>query len=208
MGAQVIDPQILKDPRVKMAFIVIGVAILLYLLTGSWLSNIRSSDKTIQNNFASLKQNCEQRIQIIPQFIQLFTYYAPQAQDLKNQLQQVYTKTSSTPINENILTDQQSMQAFISSQMEVAAALSLMMVQAKNYPTLAQNRQYSMLVMQLLSLEQQIEYMTVLVNQSIIIHNNLLTGFPKNWLNSLFVGEKERLLVEVPTFKQQQNKPS
>lgn len=202
------DPLILKDPRVKMALIVVGVAILLYLLTGSWLNNIRSSDNTIQNNFASLKQNCEQRIQIIPQFVQLINAYAPQAQDLKNQLQQVYSKVSSTPISVDMLTNQELMQTFVSNQMEITAALSLTLVHAQNYPTLEQNRQFSLLKMQLLSIDQQIDYMAVLLNQSIIIHNNLLMGFPKSWLNSLFLGEKERLLVEVATLKQEQKKGS
>ena len=191
------DPQlILKDPKVKVSLIVVGVAILLYLLTGSWLNNIHNSQKTVHNNFLSLKQNCEQRLAMIPQFVQLIRALAPSAQALEQQLIQAYILASKYPIDEGILTDATLMQTFVSNQMQIANALALMAAQANNYPALADNRQFVMLRMQLQSLDQQIQYMSVLLNQSILIYNSSLTGFPKAWLNSLFLGEKEMQLVQ------------
>ena len=192
------DLHILKEPKVKATLIALGVVVALYLLTGGWLNNIRTTSTTIHNNFVSLKDNCEHRVALIPQFIQLLQYFAPGSHDLQQQLNIVY-QAAKEPISESILTDKAGLQAFIAHQREVTQILSYMVLQANNTPSIAQNRQYLMLRMQLMSFDQQIDYAVVLLNQNIITFNSLITGFPKEWLNALFVGEKPKQLVQVTT---------
>ncbi len=201
------NPQlILKDPKVKLALIVVGVALALYLLTGSWLNNINNAQKTVHNNFLSLKQNCEHRLAMIPQFVQLFQTLSPDAHAPVQQLTQTYMLASKFTIDENILTNAELMQAFIQIQRQIGNSFALMAQQTKNYPAIEDNRQYIMLRMQLQSLDQQIQYMSVLLNQSILIHNSLLSGFPKAWLNSFFIGEKPLQLIQASALPNDQAK--
>ncbi len=195
------DKTFLKDRKVKIALTAIGVLILIYLLTGSWVSNIRHTEKVINSNWVSLKQIYEQRLQLLPQFAQIIQYYAPQAQDLQQTLVKAYERARQVPISDKILTDQTLMQEVMARQMEVANALAAMAMQVNQYPTVVQNRQFLMLNMQLQALEQQIEYFAAILNQNVMIYNGFLIGFPKNWLNSMFLKAKQMQVLPIPTVK-------
>ncbi len=202
-GIQVTPSLLLKNPKIKMALFVIGGCILAYLLAGSWLNNIRTTEKTIHNQWVSLKQNCERRVQLLPQFVQLIQVYVPQAQDLQQVLTKTFQNVSQYALSEKILTDEGAMQEFIVNQTEVTKALSFMEIQSRNYPVLAQNRQFLMLKMELQSLEQQIEYTVVILNQNINIYNSFLEGIPQNWVNALFLRAKPKQLLQLAAVKKQ-----
>ncbi len=195
---QVADWLFLKNPKVKMTLVGLGIVLGLYLLTGSWLNNIHTATEAINSNFATLKESCERRVALIPLFIQLLQTNVSDSHDVQVQLDRVY-QAAKAPINESVLTDKALMETFVANQMAVTQSLSYLILQANNTPSLAQNRQYLILKMQLLSIEQQIDYSLVLLNQSIIIYNSLLTGFPKEWLNTLFLGSKPMIPFKVNT---------
>ncbi len=157
-----------------------------------------------QSIWVSLKQNCERRVQLLPQFVQLIQVYVPQAQELQQTLTKVYQSASQYQLSEKIFTDEEAMQEFIAKQTEVNNALTAMATQSRNYPVLAQNRQFLMLKMELQSLEQQIEYTVVILNQNINIYNSFLTGIPKNWANTLFLRADPKELLQVATVKKPQ----
>ncbi|MBS0288756.1 MAG: LemA family protein [Proteobacteria bacterium] len=193
--------ELMKDPRAKIALVVAGVALVIYLLTGSWLNYIQTTDKTIQSNWLSLKQNYERRVQLVPKFVQLIQYFSPQALELQQELSKTYESVTQAPLTDKILTDQALMQDVMVRQIGLANALAFMEMQVKQYPAVAQNREFLMLNMELLALDQQIEYTSALLNQNVMIYNSFLTGFPKNWLNVMFLKEKEKQVLPIATMR-------
>lgn len=196
MEAPVENLVFLKNPKAKIGLIAAAIVIGIYLLTGSWLNSINTYEQTINTNFVSLKENCDRRTALIPRFIELLQYFAPNSQDIQRQMNQVYQQAK-TPTEMSILTNKEQMQAFLSRQTQVTQVLNYMVTQADNTPAISQNRQFLLLKMQLLSLEQQINYTVVILNQSIIIYNSFLTGFPKEWLNTLFLGHQQKELIQI-----------
>ena len=87
---QVADWLFLKNPKVKMTLVGLGIVLGLYLLTGSWLNNIHTATEAINSNFATLKESCERRVALIPLFIQLLQTNVSDSHDVQVQLDRVY----------------------------------------------------------------------------------------------------------------------
>ncbi len=194
-------PPILKSPKAKLALIVIGLLVLFYLLIGSWINSIHVANKNIDNYFTSVSENATRRVELIPQFAKLVQDNAPQAKEILEELNKAY-QVAKGPIDKSILTNQEALQAFTAKQNAVTQILKYLIVQAQHFPAIGENRQFIILKMQLLSFDQQIDYLTTLLNREILLFNTHLIGFPKSWLNRFLIGEKVKLLLQIPTTTQ------
>ncbi|MBI2790954.1 MAG: LemA family protein [Gammaproteobacteria bacterium] len=192
---------LLKNPKLKAAFIVIGVGLVIYLLTGSWLSKINFVEKSIHTYWGILKQDTERRAQMLPKFSQLIQAYSPQAEHLQQILVKAYQDNEALNTKEIILKDPEQYKTFLAVQNEIVNALLIVQQQASHDETLAQNRQFLMLKMELLNIEKQIQYDVYFLNREIASYNGFLTGYPERWVNQLFLGKKLNMAIEVPTVK-------
>lgn len=192
---------LLKNPKLKAAFIVIGAGLVIYLLTGSWLSKINFVEKSIHTYWGILKQDTQRRAQMLPKFSQLVQAYSPQAEHLQQVLVKAYQANEALKITDTMLKDPDEYKTFLAVQNEVVNALLIVQQQATHDAMLAQNRQFLMLKMELLSIEKQIQYDVYFLNREIASYNGFLTGYPERWVNDLFLGKKLNAPVEIPTVK-------
>lgn len=190
---------VLKNPKIKAVLIILGIGILVYLAMGSWLQKMEKSQKRINNSWLVLKQNCNNRVQLLQKFFQLVQFYAPQDQDIPQALAHAYEQSSHVQLSDRILVDPQLMDQFTHSQKEIVTALSLMLAQAPKYPLLAENRQYFMLIKELQSIELQMKVSSGSLNKDIDFYNGLLTSFPQVWVNKLYPRENLKMTVVIDT---------
>ena len=200
-GKQVTFGSLLKDPKLKAAFIVIAAGLVVYLLTGSWLSKINFAEKNIHTYWGILKQDTQNRAQMIVKFSQAIQAYSPQNQNVQQVLGAAYQANENLKVTEKTLTDPDETKAFLTVQNQIVNALLIVAQQADHDATLAQNRQFLMLKMELLSLEKQIQYDVYFLNREIKSYNSYLVGYPERWVNELFLGKKLNMQIEVPTVK-------
>jgi hypothetical protein len=192
---------LLKDPKIKAAFFVIAAVLVLYLATGSWLSKINFTDKSIHNYWGMLIQSTDRRMEMIPKFAQLFQTFDPQAQDVQQALGKAYHDNENLKPSDQVFTNSQEHKAFSDRQTEIVMALLKAEVHAQQVETLAQNRQYLMIKMELLNLEKQIQSEEYFINREVKNYNDYLTGFPEKWINQLFFHKQLKMTIEIPTVK-------
>lgn len=192
---------LLKNHKIKIALMVIGVILLIYLAMGSWLSKIHLAEKKVNNAWGLLIENCNHRVEMIPQFIQIIQTYAPQAQELLEPLNKAYHGAKNYKVPDDVLSNPKEEQAFSGIQRSVFEALTKMEAKAASYPDLGQNRQYFMQKMLLVGVEEQIIFATALLNKEISNFNYFLSGFPQGWANSLFLNEKLKYPIFVYTIE-------
>lgn len=190
-----------RDHRFKIALIAVGVGVFLYLAIGSWSSKVNSAERKVHRAWIVLNQSCEQRVQLLTQFVQLIQTFAPQAQEVLQPLIKSYEGAANYKATEKILSDQSATQEYITLQKNIYIALMQMEVKAPNYPDFGQNRQYFMLKLQLQGIEQQIIFAMENLNQGIDELNYYITGFPFNWANTLFVRAKPRYPLHIDTLE-------
>lgn len=191
----------LEQRKFKIAIIVFGVGFVTYLGIETWLNRIHLIEKHMILHWSILKENCERRAQILPQFNQLIQYYAPQAESVRLMLLKAQTNAMKITLSEKSLSDPQMRQAFCVSQDEVVLSLLEMERQEEQLPALKQNRQYLMLKRELQSYEQQIEFSYRVIAHDITAYNNTLTSFPLNWLNAITFRYKTKALCPIHTLE-------
>lgn len=188
-----------KQPRIKIALIVIAGALVAYLAIGSWLSQIREAEKHIHQTWGILKYNCDLRLQLVSRFEQLINTYAPQAEQLQQQLSRAANEIQPLQVQESILGDQVALEKFSQSQAHLAQALEKMDEQAKTNPMLGQNRQYLLLRMELQNIERQIQYAVGMLNNNIHFYNQAISGIPNSWVNAIMLHDKPKFPLTIAT---------
>lgn len=169
----------------KIAIAVVGVLFIAYLGKVTWQDQIQKADRQIYKIWVIFKEALDRRTQLIPQFAQLMQYYAPQAKEEIDLLNQSYEAVNTQLIKE-ILSDPAAHKAFVNQQQQVRNALLAMDKVAGSYPNLAQNRHYLLLRTQLQEVDRQILYTAKALDKKIGYYNNFLEGFPEGWINKLF----------------------
>lgn len=198
LGGSSVLTSFFKDNQTKMLLTIAAIGVVVYLAIGSWLNKIYYSEKSIHRYSMVIQQNCERRVQMLPQFYQLIQQYAPQAQTLQQQMSKAYEPITQIQFTAQTLTDPARMRTFSDWQKEILAALSSMRQQESAYPALAQNRQYLLLKMELQNIEQQIYLSTIGLNREILYFNSIVTGFPQGWINTLYPRVKPKIpLIDI-----------
>jgi len=196
LGRIVVDTSILQNRNVKIGLIGLGICLLIYLAIGSWLSKINYSQKSIHSYWTVVKQSCDRRVQMLPQFFQVIQHAAPEAQIIQQKISKAYEPVATNQFSETMLSNPIQVHEFLSWQKEVVMALSFMQAQEPAYPALAQNRQYLMLKMELKNLELQLALSVKGLNRDIRYFNSLIIGFPQGWANMLYPREKPKMPLE------------
>lgn len=181
----------------KGAFALIGLGICAYLFVGAWLSKVHYVERKMNVQWAQLKQNCDRRTQLLPEFVQLIQSYAPQAQDLIRDLNQSYLISSKNHPSWDTFTTAENLNAFTKQQTNVRSALLNLQAKSANYPTLVQNRQFLMLKMEWEGLDQQIDVGVKKLNFYIVDFNKLIDGFWHETFNGIFLHEKPKEVIHL-----------
>lgn len=181
----------------KVAFAFIGLGICAYLFIGGWLSKVHHVERKMNSQWAQLKQNCDRRTQLLPEFVQLIQSYAPQAQDLVRDLNQSYQISSKNHPSWDTFTTAENLNAFTKQQANVREALKNMQAKIGNYPILVQNRQFLMLKMEWEGLDQQIDVGVKKLNKYIEDFNQLMVGFWHETINDMFLQNKPKTPIHL-----------
>lgn len=188
---------IFNTTKGKILIVFIALSIGIYLTLGSWINRIHLAERKINSTWAQLKQNCDQRTQLLPQFVQLIQSYAPEAQDLISKLDQSYQISSKNHPSWDTFTTAQNLNEFTSLQANVLEALKDMDGKSARYAALAQNRQFLMLKMEWEGLDQQIQTSVKKLNQNIEDFNRLILGFWPGLINNLFIHESTKEIIQL-----------
>jgi hypothetical protein len=175
----------------------IGFGICAYLFVGAWLNKVHHVERKMNAQWAQLKQSCDRRTQLLPEFVQLIQSYAPQAQDLIRDLNQSYLISSKNHPSWDTFTTAQNLNAFTKQQINVRSALINLQAKSALYPALVQNRQFLMLKMEWEGLDQQIDAGVKKLNQYIGDFNTLIDGFWHEAINGIFLQERPKEVIHL-----------
>lgn len=190
------DTSLFKKKNTKIVLVVLAMGLLVYLAIGSWMNKIHYAQTSIYTYWMVVKQGCDRRAQMLPQFFQVIQHTAPEAQVIQQKISKAYEPLTRNQFSEAMLSNPNKVQEFLNWQKEISLALSFMQTHEAVYPTLVQNRQYIILKMELKNIELQIDLSVKGLNKDIRYFNSLITGFPQGWVNTLYPREKPKMQLE------------
>lgn len=179
--------------------IIIGIIFISYFAMGTWLDKIEISEKKVHRIWGDLKQVCEKRVQMLPQFAQLVTTYAPLASETSSQLNKTYEAAVHYQVPDNVLQDLPTAKAFEALQSNVVTSYENMVKLEAQFPAFGQNRQYLMEKMQLQAMDEQIRLKVKLLNDEIAFYNQNADVYPFKIVNTLLMRKPLKVYISIPT---------
>jgi len=192
---------LLQNRKIKAGLIAIASILVICLSSATWIDKFQRAEKNVHQYWEMLTKNCDQRVEMLPQFAQLVQYYAPQAKDLIQTLNASYQFAKQYHASEQLLNSPAGINGYSKLQNQIVGALFQMEQQISTFPNLAQSKQYFMLYKQLNDVELQIFFANKSLNRQIESYNRLITIWPEAWFNAIYPRAKSLYPASVLTLE-------
>jgi len=198
--------QILENRNVKISLWIVAGILVTCLGIATWVDRIHQTQKNIQKYWLIVAENVNHRVEMLAPFARFISGSDPRAQTTVQLLAAAYEKAKHFPLDEKIIDDAASMQAFGNLQQEIVQALVQLNIIVQSNPTLAQNQHYVSLQNQLKAFEAQIIFASSVLERQIEYYNSLITGFPEGWVNMIYPQYHVKYFSHIATLENEINK--
>lgn len=189
---------LLQDRRGK---IIIGIVILIalcFLGGATWKDSLHKDERKIHSSFGIYREAMNKRASLVPEMLELLRNYAPQEQAISAELVKSYEDAMRYQPPEQILTNPKMAAEFFQLQKTLIENMNQAQSIAKNYPGLAENRMFYLLLNDWHEVNVQVTGSGELLNRYIQRYNNHLQGFPQNWYNKMTYRYVPKNPIEIP----------
>lgn len=177
--------QQLSNMRGKVVICMIGALFFCYWANGAWVKKVHYLERKIHMAFGQYRATLDLRAQVLPQLIELLKNYAPQEQALSQELSKHYEEATNYQRPEQILSDPKLALDYLERQKALIDSVAKTHKVVQRYPSLAQNRQYFLILNQWHELNQNVSGKEVVLNSYIKRYNSYLEGFPQGLYNRI-----------------------
>lgn len=191
--------KMLNDYRAKIILGVIGALFFVYWAGATWLNRVHLIERNVHSTFGRVKENLNNRAELLPQLIELFKNYAPQEQAVIADLVKNYENAKRYQPPEQMLTNSALAAEYAQLQKALIGSVVKAVEASQRYPSLAQNKQYFMLLNQWQLFSKRIDRLQEMLNSSITLYNGAAFGYPQIIINKIFYRFPKKIPLELPT---------
>ena len=166
-----------------MWWIILIIAVLLFLFIISLYNKLVTSRQKVKNAWSQIDVQLQRRFDLIPNLVETVKGYMGHEEGVLTKVTELRTSCANAKsVSEKAELDN-----------ELSGTLKTIMAVSENYPDLKANQNFSELQEELRSTENKISYSRQFYNDAVTMYNTRLETFPSNLVASVFNFKAETL---------------
>jgi len=175
-----------------MIWTLIGLIVLVVLVVVYYMNRITVLGNRVDNAWSQIDVQLKKRVDLVPNLVEIVKGY------MKHEKSVILDITKARERMLGAKTDEEKVEA----NNQIAGALKTIFALAENYPNLKANENFMMLQEEMAGVENKIAYSRQFYNDSILVHNNLVSTFP-GVLFANMLGRKKKKHLEISAAERQ-----